>query len=190
MPRPVPCCGGGQAQPPAPTLCCHGGRQIWRVAVVERICPSPPRRSVLAPSTPHVRGPSCALHRVTLPPSCRLARYTRSPAAVSFWFARSLIRIESPTACRPRTFYSGIGIDFIDTVSEYCAHLLRAIGLLLCRLIGPQHRRPCLASSLHLHRRHLCIDDLHNPCCAIHLHKVFVLLIGSSSSSCHYPRRR
>ncbi|EER97972.2 hypothetical protein BDA96_02G033700 [Sorghum bicolor] len=31
---------------------------------------------------------------------------------------------------------------------------------------------------------------LRNPCCTIRLHKVFVLLIGSSSSSCHYPRRR
>ncbi|KAG0513189.1 hypothetical protein BDA96_10G083800, partial [Sorghum bicolor] len=31
---------------------------------------------------------------------------------------------------------------------------------------------------------------LHNLCCAIRLHKVFVLLIGSSSSSSHYPRRR
>jgi hypothetical protein len=31
---------------------------------------------------------------------------------------------------------------------------------------------------------------LRNPRCAIHLHKVFVLLIGSSSSSCPYPHRR
>jgi len=38
----------------------------------------------------------------------------------------------------------GIGIDFIDTVSEYYAHLLRATGLLLCRLLGPQHHCPCV----------------------------------------------
>ncbi|KAG0523221.1 hypothetical protein BDA96_07G105100 [Sorghum bicolor] len=31
---------------------------------------------------------------------------------------------------------------------------------------------------------------LHNPYCAIRLHKVFVLLIGSSSSSCRYPYHR
>ena len=77
------------------------------------------------------------------PLSCHLAGYTRSPAVVSFWFARSLIGIESPTTRRPRAFYSDIGINFIDTVSEYYAHLLRATGLLLCRLIRPQHRRPC-----------------------------------------------
>jgi hypothetical protein len=35
-----------------------------------------------------------------------------------------VIGIESPTAHRPRAFYSGIGIDFIDIVSEYYVHLL------------------------------------------------------------------
>jgi hypothetical protein len=50
--------------------------------------------------------------RVAPPPSCRLAGYTRSPVAVSFWFARSLIGNESPTARRPRAYYSGIGIDW------------------------------------------------------------------------------
>jgi len=85
-----------------------------------------------------------------------------SAAAVSFWFAGSLIGIESPTARRPRAFYSTIGIDFIDTVSEYYVHLLRAIGLLLCRLIGPQHRCPCVhfvvasSSPSSVHRRLCC----------------------------------
>jgi len=34
-----------------------------------------------------------------------------------------MIGIESPIAHRPRVFYSGIGIDFIDIVSEYYTHL-------------------------------------------------------------------
>jgi len=60
--RPVLCRrGGGQGRPHASTLRCHGGSQIWRVAIAERICPSPPRLSALAPSTPRVRDPSCAL---------------------------------------------------------------------------------------------------------------------------------
>ena len=151
--RPVSCHrGGGQARPHASTLRCHGGSQIWRVAVAGRICPSPPRRSALAPSTPRVRDPPCALR-------CPIRTgYTRSAAAVSFWFARSLIGIESPTARRPRAFYSTIGIDFIDTVSEYYVHLLRATGLMLCCLIRPQHHCPCVRfavaspSSSYVHR--------------------------------------
>ncbi|MDK0835624.1 hypothetical protein P5E39_16360, partial [Clostridium perfringens] len=31
----------------------------------------------------------------------------------------------------------------VTFVVEYYAHLLRATGLLLCRLLGPQHRRAC-----------------------------------------------
>jgi hypothetical protein len=74
----------------------------------------------------------------------------------------------------------------IDTIAEYYAHLLQATGLLLCRLIGPQHRRPCVRFTVTC----ASMTMLHNPCCAIRLHKVFVLLIGSSSSSCRYSGRR
>ena len=102
--RLVPCRhGGGQGQPHASTLRCHGGSKIWRVTVVGRICPSPPRRSALAPSTPRVRDPLCAL--------CRPIGTHRHRRVVLL-------------AHRPRAFYSGIGIDFIDTISEYYAHLI------------------------------------------------------------------
>jgi hypothetical protein len=112
--------------------------------------------------------PACSRPTVRLAPldrdapplSCRFVGYTKSPVVVSFWFARSLIGIESPTVRRPRAFYSGIGINFIDTISEYYVHLLRATGLLLC--IGPQHRCPCVRfavaspSSSSVHRQLCC----------------------------------
>jgi len=70
--RPVPCRrGGGQGRPHASTLRCQGGSQIWRVAIAERIFPSPPRRSALAPLTPCVRDPPCALHRPIGTHRCR-----------------------------------------------------------------------------------------------------------------------
>jgi hypothetical protein len=141
--------------------------------------------------------------QVTPPPSCCLVGYTRSPAAVSFWLARSLIGIESPTARRPRAYYSGIGIDW----AYWLGHRLcisrpstaaRPIGssstplLSTTRIFSEQQGCCCVASSgrstaacvsaspLHLHRLHLCIDDCAAPS----------VCTRSSSSSCRYPRRR
>ena len=146
--RPVPCRrGGGQGRLHASTLRYHGGNQISCVAVVRRTCPSAPRRSALAPSTPHVRDPLCALRRPIGTHCHRRVALLGTPDLLlsSCWVHPiSLIGIESPTAHRTRAFYSDIGIDFIDNVSEYYVHLLQATGLLLCHLIEPQHRCPCV----------------------------------------------
>jgi hypothetical protein len=132
--------------------------------------------------------PRASPDRVAPPLSCHLAGYIRSPAAVSFWNARSLIGIELPIARRPRAYYSGIGIEWaigcpgtpsvvhlpsphgcmphwlvINTIAGYYVHILRATGLQLCRLIGPQHRRPCVRfvvasiSPSPVHRQLCCI---------------------------------
>jgi len=151
------------------------------------ICPSPPRRSALAPSTPRVHDPPPP-DRDAPPPSCRLARYTQSPAVVSFWFAQSLIGIESPTVRRPRAFYLSISIDFIASSPSTTCIFSEQQGCCCVASLGHSTVVHVYASPLHLHRHHLCV--LRNPYCAIRLHKVFVLLIGSLSSSCHYPRRR
>jgi hypothetical protein len=60
---------------------------------------------------------------------------------LSFWFTRSMIGIESPTAHRPRVYFSNTSMaKSYDPLSPSN----RAAGLLLCRLIGPQHRRLCV----------------------------------------------
>jgi hypothetical protein len=141
--------------------------------------------------------------RVTPPPSCRLAGYTRSPAAISFWLARSLIEIESPTARRPRAYYSSIGIDWAYRLGHrLCisrpSTAARPIGSSLTplpsttRIFSEQQGCCCVASSghstaacvsaslLHLHRLHLCIDDYAAPS----------VCTRSSSSSRRYPRCR
>ena len=153
--------------------------------------PSPPRRSALAPSTLHVRDPPCALRRPIK------TGYTRSAAAVSFWFARSLIGIESPTARRPRAFYSNIDIDFIDTVFEYYVHLRRATGLLLCSLIEPQHCCPCVRfavaspSPSSVHRRLCCaIPAAPSVCTGLRPDWVFVIELPVPASSLRPTRRR
>jgi hypothetical protein len=115
--------------------------------------------------------------RVAPPPSCCLARYTRSPTVVSFWFARSLIRIESPTACRPRVYFSGSS----STPSPSTTRIFSEQQGCCCVTSSGRSTAACVSASLlHLHHCHLCIDD----CAAL------VLLIGLLSSSYLYPHRR
>jgi len=96
--------------------------------------------------------------------------------------------------------YYNFGIDYIY-VSIVCSSSIPSLST--TRIFSDQRGCRCVTSSgrstaarvfaspLHLHRGPLCIDDCaSNLCCAICLHKVFVLLIGSSLSSCRYLRHR
>jgi hypothetical protein len=67
----------------------------------------------------------------------------------------------------------------------------KAAGLLLCRLVKPRHRRLCpLRRCIYVVVPCASMTMLRNFCYAFCLHKVVVSLIGSSSSSCRYPRCR
>jgi hypothetical protein len=70
----------------------------------------------------------------------------------------SAVHLPSPHSCTPYWLV-------INTIAGYYVHLLRATGLQLCRLIGPQHRRPCVRfavaspppttiASMHLRHHH------------------------------------
>ena len=124
-------------------------------------------------------------NRVTPLPPCRLAGYTRSLVVVSFWFAQSLIEIESPTGRRPRM------LALASTSSTLSPSIMRwATRLFLCHLIGLQHRRPCvriyIAIIVHLP---LCYAIPVAPSVWQGLRPVD-WVFDSLSSSCCYTHRR
>jgi hypothetical protein len=71
-----------------------------------------------------------------------------------FWFARSLIGIESPTARQPCVYYFGIGIDFTSIYIFDCAPWLRHAmprGHLTASLLG---HSVCMSTLLVRHCYH------------------------------------
>jgi hypothetical protein len=118
-----------------------------------------------------------------------------------FGFARSLIGLRHPSPVDLTRTYSSFGIDYtnVSIIGSSSTSLSSTT-----RIFSEQWVCCCVASLGHSTTARVCslrrciyiavpcasMTVLPNLCFAIRLHKVFVLLIGSTSSSCRYPHHR